>query len=394
MIASVYRIKGLDIPRADQSHPELELPVMVPPPHNPEPALPDPLGQLNKALGFPRFSDVLYHFEELEQLAALWPTFTYFHPRGPFGPIKSSPLRLTQCLFPPPVDQNDPLAVSILDLAGRQGREKIAVRRLLTDQKDDIPPDDCALALAVMSFLRRGSAWLKKHREQILTSLLRSPEAAFIALASGAWNDQASVLLDQVAVSPELAVQLWRSPVLKQLVSEDWLRRVLQDHPLHLAVALSFQKKHIIEARTLLYEAAKEHSLAAGVCLALYPFNPEVNVWRNLARNNGEALYWAGRVWKASGKKIVDLPRYNEIIAQLQTEANAKWAYHWARDIDRSVAEDFARCLWPSPWAVELVEDLHLPGNFATDLATGPNGPKNRFWDNYLTLWATEYATK
>jgi hypothetical protein len=392
MTSSVYRIKGLDIPCAAQSHPELELPVIVPPPHNPEPTLPDPLGQLNKALGFPRLSDVLYHFEEVEQLAALWPTFTYFHPRGQFGPIKSAPLRLTECLFPPPVNQDDPLAVSILDLAGRQSREKTAIRRLLTGEKDDIPPDDCALALAVMSFLRRGSAWFKKHRVQTLTLILRSPEAAFIALASGAWNDQASVLLDQVAVSPELGVQLWRSPVLKRFVTEEWLRRVLQGHPLHLAAALSFQKKHVIEARTLLYEAAKENSLAAGVCLGLFPFNPEAKDRWNLARNNGEALYWAGRVWKADGKRITDLPRCDEIVSHLQTDA--KWGYHWARDVDRSVAEDFARQLWPNPWAVELIEDLRLPGDFATDLATGPNGPESRFWDNYLTLWATEYATK
>ncbi len=91
-------------------------------------------------------------------------------------------------------------------------------------------------------------------------------------------------------------------------------------------------------------------------------------------------------------KKITDLPRYNKIISQLETDA--KWAYHWARDIDRSVAEDFARQIWPGPWAVELIEDLHLPGDFATDLATEPNGPESLFWDNYLTVWATEYATK
>lgn len=290
------------------------------------------------------------------------------------------------------MDEGDALATSIFDLGRCQSREKVAIRRVLAGQKDYIPPDDCALALAVMSFLRRGSAWLKKHREQILISLLRSPEAAFIALASGAWNDQASMLLDQVAVSPELAVQLWRSPVLKQLVSEDWLRRVLQSHPLHLAVALSFQRKHVIEARTLLYEAAKEHSLTAGVCLGLFPFNPEAGFRWNLVKNNGEALYWAGRVWKADGKKIADLPRYDEIVSHLQTDA--KWAYHWARDIDRSVAEDFARQLWPGPWAAELIEDLRLPADFATDLATAPNGPESRFWDNYLTLWATEYATK
>jgi hypothetical protein len=392
MTASVYRIKGLESLVITQPDFELEAPVVVRPPHNPEPEFLDPLGQLNRALVTPRLSDVLYHFEEADQLAALWPTLTYFHPRGQFGPIKSVPLRLTQCLFPPPMDEGDALAISILDMAGRQGREKIAIRRLLTNQKDETPPDDCPLALAVTSFLRRGSAWLKKHREQILTPLLRSPEAAFIALASGAWNDQVSVLLDQVAVSPELAVQLWRSPVLKQLVNEDWLRRVLQGNPLHLAVALSFQKKHTVEARTLLYEAAKEHSLAAGVCLGLFPFNPEAGFRWNLVKNNGEALYWAGRVWKADGKKITDLPRHDEIVSHLQTDA--KWAYHWARDIDRSVAEDFARQLWPNPWAVELIEDLHLPGDFASDLATGPNGPESRFWDNYLTLWATEYATK
>jgi hypothetical protein len=392
MTASVYRIKGLDIPRTAQLHPELELPVIVPPPKNPEPEVPDLLGQLNKSLGTPRLSDVLYHFEELEHLAALWPTFTYFHPRGPFGPIKSAPLRLTQCLFPPPMDQDDALATSIFDLAQRQDREKVGIRRLLAGQKDYIPPDDCALAQAVMSFLRRGSAWFKKHRMQTLTLILRSPEAAFISLASGVWNDQASVLLDQVAVSPELAVQVWRSPVLKQLVNEEWIRRVLQGHPSHLAVALSFQKKHAFEARTLLYDAAKEHPLVAGVCLALYPFNSETGFRWNLARHDGEALYWAGRVWKADGRKITDLPRHNEIVSHLQTDA--KWAYHWARDIDRSVAEDFARQLWPSPWAVELIEDLHLPGDFAADLATEPNGPESRFWDNYLTLWATEYATE
>lgn len=394
MTASVYRIKGLECDCPAQPAPEVEVSVVATPPKYQEPEVPDLLGQLNKSLGTPRLSDVLYHFEELEQLAALLPTFTYFHPRGPYGPIKAFPLRLTQCLFPPPMDQDDALATSIFDLAQRQDREKVAIRRLLAGQKDYIPPDDCALALAVMSFLRRGSAWFKKHRVQTLTLILRSPEATFISLASGAWNDQASVLLDQVAISPELAVQVWRSPVLKQLVSEDWLRRVLQGHPLHLAVALSFQKKHTVEARTLLYEAAKEYWLAAGVCLALFPFNPEAGDRWNLARNNGEALYWAGRVWKAERKKITDLPRYKEIVFQLQTEANAKWAYHWARDIDRSIAEDFARQLWPNPWAVELIEDLRLPGDFATDLATSPNGPESRFWDNYLTLWATEYASK
>ncbi len=303
MNASVYRIKGLECDCPAQPAPEVETPIVFTPPKYQEPEAPDLLGQLNKSLGTPRLSDILYHFEELEQLAAFWPTFTYLHPRGQFGPIKAFPLRLTQCLFPPPMDDDYPLAVSILDLAGRQGREKIAIRRLLTGQKDDMPPDDCPLALAVMSFLRRGSGWFKNHREQILTHILRSPEAAFIALASGAWNDQASVLLDQVAVSPELAVQVWRSPVLKQLVNEEWIRRVLSSHLLHQVVALSFQKKHAIEARTLLYEAAKEHSLAAGVCLALFPFNPEAGFRWNLAQNNGEALYWAGRVWKASGKK-------------------------------------------------------------------------------------------
>ena len=392
MTASVYRIKGLDSPCPVQSQPELELPVIVPPLHSPEPELPDPLGQLNKSLGTPRLSDALYHFDETDQLADLWPTFTYFHPRGPFGPIKSAPLRLTQCLFPPTSDEDNPLAASILNLAGYQGREKIAIRCLLAGQKDDMPPNDCPLALAVMSFLRRGSAWLKKYREQILPHILRSPEAAFIALATGAWNDQASVLLDQVAVSPELAVQLWRSPVLRQLVSEEWIRRALDRHPIHQAIALSLQRKHDFEARQLLYNTAIHIPQAAGICLALFPFNPEAPARWNLARNDGQALYWTGRVWKAGGRKITDLPRHNEIVSQLKTDE--RWAYHWARDIDRSAAEDFARQLWPSPWAVELIEDLHLPGDFAADLATAPHEPESRFWDQYLTLWAAEYASK
>jgi hypothetical protein len=394
MNTSVYRIKGVDNPCVVRPHLDLEAEAsaVATSPRNMEPELPDPLGRLNQALGTPRLSDVLYHFDETDQLAALWPTFTYFHPRRKFGPIKLAPLRLTQCLFPPPLDENDPLAVSIFDPARRQSREKVAIRRLLTGQEDKMPPDDCPIALAVTSFLRRGSAWFKKHHERILPHISVSSEAAFIALASGAWNDHALDLLEKVAVSPELTVQLKRSPVLKQFVTEDWIRRVLQDHPLHLTVALSFQRKHDFEASQLLYDTATQVSQAAGICLALFPFNPEATARWNLARKDGQALYWAGRVWKASGKKITDLPRYNEIISQLKTDE--RWAYHWARDIDRAVAEDFARLLWPSPWAVELIEDLSLPKDLATDLATGPCGPKSRFWDNFLTLWAAEYATK
>jgi hypothetical protein len=385
-----YRIKGLE--GLTEPKFKAETPTVSATKDRPETAAPETFGLIGRALGFPRLTDVLYHFE-VDQVADRWPTFTYFHPPVQFGPVKSEPLRLVQSMYPLSPDAGDGSMYSILIRVRQQRREQVAIRTLLAGEAEDFSFSDVPVAASLEAYLRRGSAWLRNRREKIFKTILRSPEASFIALSSGAWNDRSPLLLEAIAASPDLVLQVWRSPIRRRQLTEDWVMRALHDHPAHRAVAISLQPRRRAEAREVLHLGAATNAQAAAICFALDPFNPKAEEWWTRAHTDGRALYWIGRVWKLQGRKTIDLPHREEIVRRLG-EDNENWLYHWARDIQPEEAKKFAAQLWPSPWAVELIEDLKLPHDFVADLLNSTDFEKTRAQHSSLIFWATEYASK
>ena len=349
------------------------------------------LDQVDKALGNPNLTDVLYHFDDFHKLTRLWPTFEYLHPSRTYGASKTAPLHLADYLHAAEFDEPDLFADSILELSIQQSRDQIAIRDILARQFNGLEMliGDSPLASSVASYLMRGSQWLADRREQLLTIILKSSAAAFVALASGAWSKNTSILLDRISASPDLTLELWRSHGLRQLISEEWILRALGPYPVHCAVVLASKRENLEAGVKLLHRVAKRDSFGAGVCLGLDPFNDLADKWWDLAQKNNHSLYWAGRVWKAGGASMLEFPRSDEILARLS--ASPSWCYHWARDVDSHAAKRHARHLWPSAWAVELIVDLSLPKDFVVELVNQSDFNEFKPWDSSIILWAAEY---
>ena len=68
-----------------------------------------------------------------------------------------------------------------------------------------------------------------------------------------------------------------------------------------------------------------------------------------------------------------------------------RWLYHWGRDVAPETAQAIVKKSYPDPWAIELINDLGLPGHFATGLYNVGTWDHTDHWHATLALWTVDY---
>jgi hypothetical protein len=348
--------------------------------------------RLLRTIGCPRLTDIFYHFDGLDDLAGLWPTFVYLHPSCR-GAIKRVPVHLAPYLGSVLPAGADELAIQLKAFGHRQTLDASDVTEVITAHRSnaEMPVRQSPIAMALASAVTSGSPWLERHREKLLPTILQSPEASYIAIASGAWNQRASILVDRISESIPLSLQLWKSPVLRKYTSPARILKIASRDPIYYAATKFLQNANDGGARSGLHSAALNSPIAASVSLGLEPTHARETSWWQLMQNCPEALYWCGRAWQAGGNNMNDLPRHDEIVTRISPEP--RWLYHWARDLEPSEGQLYAEMMWPSPWAAELIVDLRLPKQLLVDLVAGRDLDEDKLWDSSLLLWGSDYVT-
>ena len=350
-------------------------------------------GKLLRTLGSPRLTDAIHHPRHAERLAALWPTFTYLQVSQFQQPIKTAPTRLAAHL---PAwssdDEGGLLAGAVHKVAAEQAADNAAIDQIVRAHNRNTEPSlaQSAVAMALASTLFRGSDWLRKNQSKLLSIILESPHAAYVALASGVWTAHASDLLRVVGGTPPLVLQVLKSPELRSYAAEEWIRNSLIGHPVYRAAASCIQHENEPKTCALLEGDANHDAFAAAVCWAFNPAHSQAQHWWQRIRKEPEWLYWAGRAWRASQHLILEIPKREEILAVLTQ--SPRWLYHWARDLEPYAAEIYAERLWPDPWSIELMADLRLPPDLLCNLVATSKLDDDDYWYSSILLWGAHYV--
>jgi hypothetical protein len=160
-------------------------------------------------------------------------------------------------------------------------------------------------------------------------------------------------------------------------------------HPLHhsLWLFITGQDK---AAFKLLRRAAKADPLAAGVCLGLEPNHGLAKEWLKTASENGEALYWAGKIWQMVYDEIAHVTHSSALARDLMK--HPQWYYHWLRDLEGADLNAKLANLWPDPWAVELIVDRQISKSVVIDLCAKRELDPKHTIESAVILWAADYV--
>jgi hypothetical protein len=383
-----YRVRGLP-----------EMPV-APPPKDPFVSgnLRDktdvPWEAVRRAVDRPNLSDYL-HDAHTWRFERHWPTSDFLRRSEQCRPIKRLPMALAEYMD----GREDDLTAEICQAWEKRTRERTSIELLLKTAsegadfsfgRNDLP----AVSSALAALFFRGSRSLKQHRAKVLERILQKPEAAYLALLSGAWPEAGGPLIHSVRTDPNLALDVWRYPELMPLtplVSPDLIHEMAPHlysviQPIHIGLIRE-------ECWNRLVSAAETNRMAAAFALALAPFHTDAAGWYAAVKQDAEAMYWSVRV----GSQRVEpssLPYWSYF--QLLVRCDPRWGYHWVRDFEPGTPYAFISDHWPNLWALELAVDLRLSHSALVseyERTKESDAMKNPI-GTVVTLWLADQAIK
>jgi hypothetical protein len=243
--------------------------------------------------------------------------------------------------------------------------------------------------MGVAAHLYAGSTWFRKNRSKLFEIVLRSSTASYLALASGAFANDSSALLDRVAANPLLVLELAQSPMLKDQLRDAWFTEALIPRPLFHSLYL-FMKNKERAAWELLRQTADDDAVAAGICLGLDPQSKNATTWSRVVGNSSEAMYWSGRIWQEEHDDIWKFPYAQDAMTHLTKDP--AWYYHFLRDLEWADINAKVTEMWPDPWAVELIVDRRLSKDLVTFLCSKRDLDPKHHVESALLLWASDYV--
>jgi len=282
----------------------------------------------------------------------------------------------------------DSVCLKILSLGGVQEDEEKALHGLLWDDANPGTPEmsKSSLAMAFAGYFYRGTTWLFERQNEILSTILQSPEAAYVALYSGFYRGDVKALCDKIGENPRLTLDVLQNPALCRIVKSESLIDTLNGHPLQKAIWLFLQGKSE-DAINLIVQAAGLNPNCAGVCLGLDPGNERADDWLAVMAGSAESFYWLGKVW-IEGKNHIETHPYWPV-ASAELRRDPRWFYHHVRDVAPNQASSGLDHLGFSPWGVELAVDLGVPMGSVLDLYFDTTLDPKQSLDSALILWAT-----
>jgi hypothetical protein len=169
-----------------------------------------PWESVRRAIDRPSLSDYL-HDAHTWRFERHWPTCDFLRRSEQCRPIKRLPMALAEYMD----GREDDLTAEICQAWEKRTRERTSIELLLNTAsegadfsfaRNDLP----AVSSALAALFFRGSRSLKQHRAKVLERILQKPEAAYLALLSGAWPEAGGPLINCVHSDPNLTLDVWR----------------------------------------------------------------------------------------------------------------------------------------------------------------------------------------